>query len=352
MPADVAPNEWECRIFIAVAEHRNVSAAAKHLAGQIDGPYGSRSVSKVIRKIEDWCRDRLFEGAYANKQLTPKGEEFLERARAVVAEYQLMRSGAPVAGEPALACFPHHVHLVSRAHLLHRTAAGGPAFTVDYLHQRHRRDQAFHDHVVQRLKRDSYRLIIGPPVADDPSVLSRELYQARLEAMMPAAYPDPGIWITDLIRDHDLIVPTEEFRCRRLLEERIIEWNIPDPRRRTRIVAEDDDVTTSILRLRNSTDGDGPVVVVPSDVALVFRSGWEFGGRGADRFRWVPVRHQVGARVEELRAPVYVTTKRPANRLFGIVQALKAAVAELPELSGRDRSRPAGRAAARPRSRP
>ena len=58
---DVAPDEWECRVFIAVAEHRTFAAAAKVLSSESGKDYGSRAVAKVVSKIERWLGAAPFE---------------------------------------------------------------------------------------------------------------------------------------------------------------------------------------------------------------------------------------------------------------------------------------------------
>ena len=65
MPAtadDVAPNEWECRVFIAVAEQGTYLAAAAHLSRQIGRSYTRRAVNQVMKKMTS---GRLSRGAGA-----------------------------------------------------------------------------------------------------------------------------------------------------------------------------------------------------------------------------------------------------------------------------------------------
>ncbi|MFD0582986.1 helix-turn-helix domain-containing protein [Dactylosporangium darangshiense] len=74
MPAtadDVAPNEWECKVFIAVADHGSYLAAAEHLSRQIGRSYTRRAVNQVIKKIEAWLKTPPFEGTHSQKKLTP-----------------------------------------------------------------------------------------------------------------------------------------------------------------------------------------------------------------------------------------------------------------------------------------
>ncbi|HEV7852977.1 MAG TPA: hypothetical protein VGP27_16725 [Mycobacterium sp.] len=81
---------------------------------------------------------------------------------------------------------------------------------------------------------------------------------------------------------------------RKLLEERIAQWKIHDPYLHTRVAAETYETATSVLRIRNEAHRaarDSRVVVVPSDVALIYKPGKDFGGRTADKFKWVPIYH-------------------------------------------------------------
>jgi hypothetical protein len=80
----------------------------------------------------------------------------------------------------------------------------------------------------------------------------------------------------------------------RNLEERIAQWKIHDPYLHTRVAAETYETATSVLRIRNEAHRaarDSRVVVVPSDVALIYKPGKDFGGRTADKFKWVPIYH-------------------------------------------------------------
>jgi hypothetical protein len=107
---------WECRVFIAVAEHRTFAAAAKALTAQTGKEYGSRAVAKVIAKVERWLGVPPFEQTLSRaKQTTARGEDFLRAARAIVGEYQALREPERAFTVPTLACVPHHLHMVARA---------------------------------------------------------------------------------------------------------------------------------------------------------------------------------------------------------------------------------------------
>jgi DNA-binding transcriptional LysR family regulator len=330
-------------VFIAVAEQRTFAKAAKQLITVNGVPYSARSVSNVIEKIELWLGEPPFETvARQEKRTTERGEQFLHAARSVVAEYAWMRAAAPDYGLPRLACLPHHTHFVARAEdlLLQKEPAGQEKIVVEYLDPQHRGDRAFHDWAVPRLGRNIYQLIIGPPV-DNDAFRSRELYTAQLEAMITDTYPHDAISLTELIGEHRLFVPPTDLRARQLLEERIVEWKIPDPRRESRIAGEAYETAHSVVRIRNEqhrNDRDSRVLVVPSDVALVYKVDWEFGGLNANKFKWVPIYHRdARGRNHRLQYKVNVTTRRrgapDARKLFDVIDALRDAVAKLP-LSG------------------
>jgi hypothetical protein len=76
------------------------------------------------------------------------------------------------------------------------------------------------------------------------------------------------------------------------------------------------------------------VVVVPSDVALAYKEGMEFGGRNAERFKWVPIYHRDDDGTEHLlRMEVCVTVRRSnREKLATVVAALQTAVERLNNL--------------------
>src|SRR5258706_242401 len=128
---DVAPDEWECRVFIAVAEHRTFAAAAKALSAQTGKEYGSRAVAKVIAKIERWLGVPPFEQTLRRaKQPTARGEDFLRAARAIVGEYQALREPERAFTVPTLACMPHHLPMVAQAEA---ALAQKPGLRVEFL---------------------------------------------------------------------------------------------------------------------------------------------------------------------------------------------------------------------------
>src|SRR5690348_10267718 len=167
MPArDVAPDEWECRVFIAVAEERTFAAAAVALVAQTGRAYGPRSVGKVIAKIEQWLGAPAFEERLRHKQTTQRGELFLHTARTIVDAYQTLRDPARTSDIPTLACMPHHLHFVKRAEaaMRRRHTAGKRDLNVEFLDRASSVGQAYHQHAVGRLRADVYQLIVGPPM--------------------------------------------------------------------------------------------------------------------------------------------------------------------------------------------
>jgi DNA-binding transcriptional LysR family regulator len=328
-----APDEWECRVFIAVAETHGAEAASQRLKTLRGGRYERQSVEKILKKIESWVGETLLE-RHADRKLYPteRGQEFLEAARAVVTQYQVMRGESPSQKLPTLACLPHHTHFVSLAEdiLFYAPPESTEKIVVDYLHQNHRGEGEFHRHVVTRLLDNVYQLIIGPRVADTKTFDSTPLYHWQLEVMVDRDFEGGEMQLADLVAKYQMLAPPGDMRSRRLLEDTIAKWGIDDPGPEVRIAGETYDVGTSVMRLRGEHRrrgrGDRRVVVAPSDVALAFKVGMEFGGRHADRFKWVPIRHDG----RSLRMEVCVTIRR-ANRdkLGGIVAALATAVERL-----------------------
>src|SRR5690348_16931739 len=90
-----APDEWQCRVFIAVVEAQGTQAAADLLTRQRGERYNRQSVEKHLAAIRDWYgRGELLERRARRLYPTPAGQEFLAAARRVVAEYRLMRGPA------------------------------------------------------------------------------------------------------------------------------------------------------------------------------------------------------------------------------------------------------------------
>jgi DNA-binding transcriptional LysR family regulator len=329
---DVAPDEWECRVFIAVAEHRTFAAAAKALSAQTGKAYGSRAVAKVIAKIERWLGVPPFEQTLSRaKQTTPRGEDFLRAARAIVGEYQALREPERAFTVPTLACMPHHLHVVAQAEA---ALAQRPELRVEFLD----RDSyvgtaAFGRYAVARLQRDRYQLVIGPPVSGDATLVSKDLYEARLEAMVPAARGPTPVALTDLVQEYQVFLPPLESRSRRLFEDRVAEW-APGLRKGAPTQRPSHETATNVLRVCHRPS-DRCAVVAASDVALAFKPGREFGGSQAERFVWVPIYHRDGdGVVHQLTQRVSVTVKRTdAAALFPVMEQLRRAVSQVPELA-------------------
>jgi DNA-binding transcriptional LysR family regulator len=313
---EVAPDEWECRVFLAVAEHRQHTKAAEALSPSRprhlrDRPYARQLVGKTIQRIERWCGEPLFEGTRGQLLLTARGREFERAARGVVGEYQQMRRAACDDGRPRLACLPHHAVFVApaQARLLERF--GRPRVEVEYLEP----------HRAVQLGR--HALLVGPPAMGGRSVL---LYTARLEAMVPAAhFPHARLSLPELLQRYRPML-----HLTGVPDERVAEWGLDRP------PPGPPDTVTAVLRLRHEACGqhwDGRVLVIPSDAALAFKAGMEFGGRGAEQFRWVPV--VAGA---PLTHEVRLTVRSAGDdeALEAAVAAVRSAARALPALSGGD----------------
>jgi DNA-binding transcriptional LysR family regulator len=337
------PDEWQCRVFIAVAETHGADAAAKELRDIRPG-YGRQAVEKILRRLEQLAGATLL-ARHPDRKLYPtgKGQEFLEIARHVVAQYQRMRDDASGPTLPVLACLPHHMHFVSSAEdLLYGTR---PEETdkvlVDYVPESERGEGGFRRHAVAFLRDNRYQLIIGPRVEEPKVFESTTLYYSQLEAMVGRAFPGAEISLTDLVRNHRMLVPPRDMRSRALLEESIRDWGIEDPGTERRVAAETYETATSVMRIRNEQwrrgRADSRVVVVPSDVALAYKEGMEFGGRHAERFKWVPIYHRDSLGKEHLlRMEVCVTIREGRTDLRPIVDALTTAVRLLNDVPHHD----------------
>ncbi|MER7282347.1 LysR family transcriptional regulator [Dactylosporangium sp. NPDC000244] len=318
---DVAPDEWECRVFLAVAEHRQHTKAAEALSPTRpshlrDRPYARQLVGKTIARIERWCGEPLFEGNRGQLRLTERGRDFERAARSVVGEYELMRRPGPGDGLPRLACLPHHAAFVAPAQARLVERFGRPRVAVEYLEP--------HRHAAPELHR--HALLIGPPPAAGGR--SVRLYTARLEAMVPAAhFPGVRLALPELLRRYRPIP-----HLTGVPEDRRAAWGLDrNPGAGTgRPTA---DTAAAVLRLRHETAArwDGRVLVVPSDVALPFKAGMEFGGRYADRFKWVPVVADAPLTYE-----VHLTVRSggPDEAVEAAVAAVQAAARSLPHLGG------------------
>ncbi|WP_432836485.1 hypothetical protein [Dactylosporangium sp. CA-092794] len=315
---EVAPDEWECRVFLAVAEHRQHTKAAEALSPSRprhlrDRPYARQLVGKTIQRIERWCGEPLFEGSRGQLRLTERGREFERAARSVVGEYQLMRRVAREEGLPRLACLPHHAAFVAPAQARLRERFGRPRIAVQYLH-----DDA-------GLRGPALLVGAARPAPDARAI---PLYTARLEAMVPAGrFPAEGLALPELLqRYHPLLHLTG------VPADRIDAWGLRGPAAAP--AGGSADIATTVVHLRHEAGAawDGRILVAPSDVALAFKPGMEFGGRHADRFTWVPLVLD-GPLTHEVR----LTVRRGAEddeAVPAAIVALQSAVRALPALAG------------------
>src|SRR5262249_39031469 len=138
--------------------------------------------------------------------------------------------------------------------------------------------------------------------------------------------------LEDLIQNHRLLLAPPDMRSRAHMEEMIREWNIPDPRHDVRVAAETYDTTTSIMAVRSEFAATGRIsgiIVATSDAARAFKAGMEFGGSGAEDFKWIPIVHQRDGRDLYLHHDVFVTIRSGSNeaiRLRPIIRTLKQTV--------------------------
>jgi DNA-binding transcriptional LysR family regulator len=332
-----SPSEWDCQVFITVVEQRSISRAAEFLAGlHPRGTYSRQAVSDVLAKIAAWAPQQLLEKDKDGRHWpTAAGENFLESARHVVAEYRLMREELPRRSLPTLVCLPHHLYLVTTAEdaLANRPDAPSSTMHVQVVQQGHRHESALRRQLAEQLRVGRCDWVIGPWFEDQKTFRSETLYVTRLEAMVPARLRcDGGLSLARLVSDHELILPSSDLRSRRLLEEAVEEWKVVGNGRPLRVLDETAETWSSVLRLRlqdRSSSGvaQNRVLVTSSDVALAFRPDRELGGHGAPGFRWVPVYRadQDGTR-KYLTYEVFLTSLR-AGRPEG-ADVVRRALAE------------------------
>ncbi|MEV4623743.1 LysR family transcriptional regulator [Asanoa sp. NPDC049573] len=326
-------DEWDFRAFIALAEERSYEDAARRMAG-LHGGYSRQSVQHRIGKIENYVGEPLVRRNVDRRYLlTPAGERVLQIARQVVALHERIGSAAAEPTVWTLACGPHHTQFVALAEDRLRTAEGDK-LRVEYLSQPLRAEHQFFGDPVDRLLRNEFHLIIGPPVRR-PGLRSTHLYDARLEAMIDRDFPGDRLSLADLVSDYEAFLQPRDVRARRVLEDAIAAAGIPDPDPARRVAMETYETATSVIRLqserRRPGRDRGRILVVPSDVALPYKAGMVFGGREAHRFKWVPI-HDGGA---TLRMETCVTV-RDANHtaLRPVIDALRAGVRQLGGISG------------------
>ncbi len=313
MPLPIQRNggltDWDYAVFVVVAEAGNIFDAIDEIRKKYGQVITDRGVEYIVGKKIPKCtghavitKQRTAHGI----QLTAEGEAFLSKARRRVA---ILETEAP-SRLPVVAHLPHHRLFVADAIARVRSPEdGSPLLRAKKLGQEDRGTNMFHDRAVHPLMEGTYRIIVGPRPENSPGLRSTSLYRAQLEAMVPAMeFDDDYISLADLVQRHRLLVPPPQLRSRSLLEDSIRTFGIADPARETRIDEESFDTATSVLTVlvdhEATGEWDGRTVVVPSDVALVFKRGEHFGGRGSDVFKWVPVHHHG----KLLRHGVYATT--------------------------------------------
>lgn len=235
-------------------------------------------------------------------------------------------------------CLPHHVYITSQLEcdLRARHPNHEDQIIVAELRLDARGDDGFEDEALFPLTLGHHEIAIGGRTTIYQEELQSDvLYGTQLEVMVPAAYQADQMSLTELVNEYRAMVPPAGSRSRRLLETWITTTRISTPPKEARIVAETYESAMSIQRASDDHQRFGikskRVVVAPSDVALPYKAGSRFGGKGVESSRWVPLHH-------EGRAPkldVYITTTNPRpKRLDPIVQILREICEKQPHLSG------------------
>jgi DNA-binding transcriptional LysR family regulator len=339
---DGAPDQWACVVFIAVAEYKSRKRAVEYLFdehGEVITPEG---VSAIIRKIEEWLKEPAFEEdkdrRKGNLSLTPRGRRFLRFAKRIAASYQEERRPMLERSLPKIVCFPHHVYITSRLECALRREYGGfdDRIIVEELPYTDRSDDTFEDRALFPLTLGHHEIAIGGPTAEyQQDLQSDRLYTAHLEALVHIDHELSSLSLADLVTQYRALLAPEDTRARKLLESWIAEHRIADPGKKRRVAAESHDIMMSVQRVCDDHRHFGPlvrrVVVVPSDVALLYQAGSCFGGTALESSKWVPVQHNG----ERLNLDVFVTTTNPRPmHLRPIVERIKKICDSDPRLGG------------------
>jgi DNA-binding transcriptional LysR family regulator len=336
---DRAPDEWDCVVFMAVVEAGTRQRAVRLLADRYDEHITVEGVRSILIKINRWLgRPALREGVgpRGKAELTIRGRRFHRFCERVRGLYQEERRCLVESDVTRLVCLPHHATIVKTLYVetLAQNPPGEEKIGIEELQQSDRGNESFLDQAFWPLTTGTYHLAIGqPPPAEFKDELQSDLlYESQLEVLVPAEHPHDAMTLTEFVRwmSH---VPPKDSRARSLLEAAIAEHRIDDPGEERRVASETYEVGSVIERvaLLHECGLPGPLVLAPSDIALIYKPGMRFGGAGVEHSKWIPLHHR-GAR---LTLEVHVTTANPRpNHLRPIVALLQKICADQPRLRG------------------
>lgn len=187
--------------------------------------------------------------------------------------------------------------------------------------------ERFRDEVISAVALGTVDLAIGLPperaVAVEHKLEVTYLYSSRQEAMIPAEEPRDQITLAELAT-RDLLLPPPRTRSRDTLEKATaVDVQNAGPLRVRR-----EAFGTKVL-IQYGMRGLG-TVVVPSDIAHVFKYGNDYGGPATQAYKWVPV---VDAKERYIHQKVYATTRRTrdvrTDDVRRVLDGVKAEVARL-----------------------
>ncbi|GAB3152950.1 hypothetical protein GCM10027290_44920 [Micromonospora sonneratiae] len=336
---DGAPSQWDCVVFTTIARFKNKKKAVEHLATEHNESISTKGVESILRKIDGWIGEDAFtEGRKGSLELTVRGKRFLRFANKIVATYEEERMPTSQRSLPKIVCLPHHVYITSllECHLREQDPNHEDQITVEELGHSDRSDDGFEDEALFPLTLGHHAIAIGGKGTTDKEDLQSDLlYTARLEVMVPSSYEPNQMSITELVTNHRALLAPETARSRKLLERRIAEKKIDAPPKEQRIAAETYEITMSVQRTSDDHRQFGAksrrVVVAASDVALLYKPGYRFGGSGTDHSRRIPLHHDG----EQLKLGVYATTVNPRPKhIRPLVDLLREICSKHPDLSG------------------
>lgn len=338
---DRAPDEWDCVVFMAVAEAGTRQKAVRLLADRYDEHITVEGVRAILNKINKWLRRPALEegaGPRGKVKLTPRGLRFLRFCERVRAIYLDERRHFVESHVPTLVCLPHHATIVKKLYVetLEEHPAGEEKIHIEELQQSDRGNESFFDQALWPITTGAYHIAIGPPPPEDfqDELQSDALYHARLEVFVPADFPGAAMSLEEFVRWPRMThLPPKDSSARMLLENAIAEHGIADPGEHRRVASETYEVGSVIecVSLLHERGLPTPLVLAPSDVSLVFKPGMRFGGTGAEHSRWVPLHHEG----TQFTLAVHVTTANPRPRyLRPLVALLQSICADEPRLAG------------------
>lgn len=243
-------------------------------------------------------------------RLTPLGEQVRVYGSQVLLRCEaLTRLGEQ--RRPAVAFLPHHAPLM--AEVCREVENPHELMEMQVLGESERSEAAFKNRVLSRLSAGAIAVAVGHPTKDRNLVSSR-LYTVDYEAMVPRHRAVEAMSLEELVDSGPLVLAPPATRSRSLLEERLAEEGL------TPNVALEAFQTKVLVLMGWAGLG---TVVLPSDLARLYKEGQSFGGEVATQFTWVKVVDRKGKR---LTHDVNVTTNpSPIKPIKDVVAAIKRA---------------------------